>query len=198
MSPLPFSTAAENNKEVIAEQIGLNLSAPSRLLEVASGTGQHAEFCTEKLPHIVWQPSDVEIVESRLRERVVRCGRPTLLEPIVLNIDHWPNLRPAYDGVFSANCIHIIPPHLLPKYVQGAAKSLKRGGLMMLYGPFKYGGEFTTESNRNFNQWLADRYDGAGIRDFETIDELAADNGLTFLSDQAMPANNQFIVWKKG
>ena len=69
---------------------------------------------------------------------------------------------------------------------------------MMLYGPFKYGGEFTTESNRNFNQWLADRYDGAGIRDFETIDELAADNGLTFLSDQAMPANNQFIVWKKG
>jgi len=197
MTDLPFSTAADNNKEVIAEQLARHLTSAARVLEIASGTGQHAEFFTTAMPHLVWQPSDVNVDETGLKARVTAARIPTLLEPIVLDIDHWPNMRPAYDVVYSANCIHIIPPRLLPKYVAGAARSLKSGGSMMLYGPFKYGGAFTTESNARFNDWLAERYDGAGIRDFEHIDELARLNGLVFESDEAMPANNQFIIWKK-
>jgi len=193
----PFSDSANRNKGVIAEQLKLHLVGPSRLLEVASGTGQHAIHMTEQFPHVVWQPSDMDVDAMGLRAFLLENKRSNLLDPMVLDIRHWPNLRPAYDALFSANCLHVAPKELAPLYMRGGSKSLKRGGKLMLYGPFKYGGKFTSESNERFNDYLGGRYEGAGIRDFEWLNELAAENDLKFESDQAMPANNQFIVWQK-
>ena len=132
-----------------------------------------------------------------LVERLEQEAPDNVLPPIIVDITHWPTLRPKYDAVFSANCIHIAPETLLEPYVAGAAKSLKPGGLLLLYGPFKYGGEFTTPSNAQFNEWLGANYPGGGIRDFDVVNGLAEQNGLKFVSDTPMPANNQFLVWCK-
>ena len=113
------------------------------------------------------------------------------------DIDHWPNLRPKYDAVFSANCLHIVGEEKLLPYVNGASGSLKVGGKMLLYGPFKYGGEFTTPSNAEFDRFLRQNHPGSGIRDFEQINMLAEQAGLEFVQDIAMPANNQFLIWQK-
>ncbi|MEM8750794.1 MAG: DUF938 domain-containing protein [Pseudomonadota bacterium] len=198
MTSPPFSKSADKNKEVIAEQLALVLKPGQRVLEIASGTGQHAVHFSDVLPQITWQPSDVDLDAYGLSDTLSRVTRPNLLAPIVLDVCHWPNLRPKFDAVYSANCIHVMPPANLLPYVEGAARSLRAGGLMMLYGPFKYGGAFTTPSNAQFSNWLAETYPGAGIRDFETVDALARDNGLSFVSDTPMPANNQFLVWRKG
>jgi len=192
-----FSKSADTNKNVILEQLQKVLSPNARVLEIASGTAQHALHFSSQMPNINWQPSDRDLVEYQLAETCKDTGIENLLEPLVLDVTHWPNLRPKYDAVYSANCIHVMPEENLKLYVEGAAKSLKQNGGMLLYGPFKYGGDFTTQSNADFNQWLAERY-GGGIRDFETVDQLAKDNGLSFESDTAMPANNQFLVWRKG
>ena len=192
-----FSKSADTNKNVILEQLQRVLTPDARVLEIASGTAQHALHFSSQMPKIQWQPSDRDLVEYQLAETCKDTEFENLLEPIVLDVTHWPNLRPKFDAVYSANCIHVMPEKNLKPYVEGAAKSLKQNGCMLLYGPFKYDGDFTTQSNADFNQWLVERY-GGGIRDFETVDQLAKNNGLTFESDTAMPANNQFLVWRKG
>ena len=197
MKSPPFSQAADNNKDVVAAQIAKNLPAPARLLEIASGTGQHADHMTKTIPHVTWQPTDREFESYGLIERLNALERDNLLEPFILDIAHWPNLRPKYDAVYSANCLHVIPDGLVEAYVSGAGKSLRRGGLMLLYGPFRYDGEFTTQSNADFDRWLRERYGSGGIRDFEYIAELASSAGLRFVSDTPMPANNQFLVFRK-
>ena len=197
MSTPPFSRSAEANKDVILQQLQTVLTPSARVLEIASGTGQHALYFAHHLHGVEWQPSDRDLNEYQLADTIQNAGLKALQQPIVLDVLHWPNLRPKFDAVYSANCIHVMPEGNLKPYVEGAAKSLKQDGCLLLYGPFKYGGEFTTESNGDFNQWLREQYEGAGIRDFETVDQLAKDNGLTFESDTPMPANNQFLVWRK-
>ena len=194
----PFSKSADSNKDVILEQLKLCLKPGDILLEVASGTGQHAIHFSRAMPDVVWQASDRDLdafgLQTTLSTGVIR---ENLLPPVVLDIARWSALCDTYDVVYSANCLHVIPQELVELYVAGAAASLKAGGLMLLYGPFKYGGDFTTASNRDFDVFLRETYPGGGIRDFEWIDELAIANGLQFESDTAMPANNQFLIWRK-
>lgn len=197
MSPPPFSKSADANKDVILEQLQSVLKPHARVLEIASGTGQHALHFAEHLEHVEWQPTDRDLNTYELAYTVQNAGLKNVAQPIVLDVLHWPNLRPKFDAVYSANCIHVMPPENLKPYVEGAAKSLKQDGVLLLYGPFKYDGKYTTESNENFSNFLAETYPGGGIRDFETVDQLAKDNGLTFESDTPMPANNQFLVWRK-
>lgn len=194
---LQFSKSADANKGVILEQLRNALQPLARVLEIASGTGQHAVYFASSLPGVTWQPSDVDLDAMDLQRRLDAEAPENVLPLVALNIAHWPTLRPKYDAVFSANCLHIIPNSLVAPYVAGAAKSLKPGGQMLLYGPFKYGGAFTTPSNAQFNGFLENTYSGGGIRDFEAIDGLANENGMTFVSDTPMPANNQFLVWRK-
>lgn len=198
-APQPqFSKSADNNKQVILEQLQKWLKADHVVLEVASGTGQHALHFCQNLLHINWQPSDRDLDAFGLRERLAGQAVPkNLLPPITLDIAEWDAAAESYDAIYSANCLHVIPENLVTPYVTGVASSLKPGGLMLLYGPFRYGGDFTTPSNRQFDGFLRETYPGGGIRDFETIDQMARNNGLEFQSDTAMPANNQFLVWRK-
>ncbi|MFD0917497.1 DUF938 domain-containing protein [Pseudahrensia aquimaris] len=194
---LRVSGSAENNKAIILEQLRMHLPASARVLEIASGTGQHAVHFAANMPDVTWQPSDVSLEGMDLLPRLAQAGLPNIAQPILLDIAHWPNLRPKFDAVFSANCLHIVPEDLLAPYVEGCGKSLKAGGKMMLYGPYKYGGAFTTPSNEQFNDFLGETYPGGGIRDFERVRDLARANGMELEADVAMPANNQFLIFAK-
>ena len=167
------------------------------MLEIASGTAQHALHFARHMPDIIWQPSDISLETYGLADTISQSGLPNLRPPIVLDVARWPGFDREYDGVYSANCIHVMPYQNLRPYVVGAARALKPGGMMMLYGPFKYGGQFTTQSNADFDGFLRGTYEAGGIRDFEEVDQLAGEAGLTFFSDEDMPANNQFLIWRK-
>ena len=195
--PPPFSKSADNNKDHILEQLRACLNSGDAVLEVASGTGQHGLHFSTHMPEITWQCSDLDLETFALGNTLAHHARSNLPMPLVLDIAAWPSLPQTYDAVYSANCIHIIPGELVQPYVEGAAASLKPGGLMLLYGPYKYDGAFTTQSNADFDTFLSNTYPGGGIKDFETLDSLANANGLTLQQDIAMPANNQFLIWRK-
>jgi len=103
----------------------------------------------------------------------------------------------AVDAVFTSNTLHIIDTASVENFFLGAGRCLAAGGLLLIYGPFKYGGEFTTQSNASFDGWLKERDPRSGLRDFEWVDELASAQDLLLLEDNAMPANNQLLVWRK-
>lgn len=193
----PFSRSADNNKDHILQKLQDVLSVDARVLEVASGTGQHALYFSERMKRLMWQPSDMDLDVFQLARTVRENSRPNLCKPIELDIGNWPDLPTSFDAVYSANCLHIISEDLIAPYVIGVADSLREGGLMLLYGPFKYSGDFTTSSNAEFNSFLQNTYEGGGIKDFEFVDELAQSHGLNLVQDCSMPANNQFIVWQK-
>ena len=194
---LRISRSAENNKNVILQQLEKHLPLDAEVLEIASGTGQHAVHFARHLAGVTWQPTDVDLAEMTLLERLEAQGNDRVRKAKVLDVDHWPQWAFGYDAVFSANCVHIISESQVSNYVEGAAGALKQNGLMMLYGPFKYDGEFTTESNKVFDGFLRKTYPGGGIKDFDWLDELASIAGLEFLSDTAMPSNNQFLIWRR-
>ncbi|MEM8652571.1 MAG: DUF938 domain-containing protein [Pseudomonadota bacterium] len=192
-----FSKAADNNKDHILIELRKVLCDGDRVLEIASGTGQHADHFSAALPGVVWQTSDLDLSAYGLADTLAQLSRPNLPAPIQLNINQWPALSEQFDAVYSANCLHIVDQSTVRDYVLGAAGSLKPDGVMILYGPFKYDGAFTTESNAKFDAYLRASYPGGGIPDFEEIDLLAMSGGMTFESDTPMPANNQLLVWRK-
>jgi cyclopropane fatty-acyl-phospholipid synthase-like methyltransferase len=194
---LPSSPSASRNRDPILAQLRKVLKPDARVLEIASGTGEHAVYFANAMPSLAWQPTDLDLDAMGLRARLEREGPGNVAEPFALNIAHWPNLRPKFDAVISINCIHIAPEELLSTYVAGAVGSLKRRGMMILYGPFKYGGAVDTKSNEDFDRFLQETYSGGGIRDFEHVDGLAVEQGMVFEKDIAMPANNRFLVWRK-
>ena len=194
---LPFSQASENNKQPILAVLQRYLTEASRVLEIAGGTGQHAVHFAQAFPQLVWQSSDIPEALSTLMPRITRSGLDNLPEPIALNVDgDWP-VAARFDAIFSANSLHIMAAESVENFFPGAATSLNSGGYLLVYGPFKYGGDFTTESNARFEQWLKARDPASGIRDFEWVNSLAGEVGLEFVEDSAMPANNQLLVWQK-
>jgi hypothetical protein len=161
------------------------------VLEIGSGTGQHATYFARELPHLVWQASDVADYLEGIRAWVGN-GVP----PIELDVDKpWPPIDA--DAVFSANTAHIMSWPQVERMFEGVARILPRGGLLALYGPFHYGGRPTSQSNARFDAMLRARDPASGVRDFDHIDALARRCGLTLLEDNAMPANNRLLVYKK-
>ncbi len=195
--PAPFSQPADRNKGHILEQLQRFLIGARHVLEIASGTGQHALHFTDHLPDVLWQPSDLDLKAFGLEHTLSENLRANMAAPLTLDISRWPDTGPVYDAVYSANCLHVIDWPKVVAYVSGAARSLKTGGLMMLYGPFNYGGAYTSEGNASFDETLKQTYEGGGIRDFEAVNDLAQANGLSLLEDVTMPANNRFLVWRK-
>jgi SAM-dependent methyltransferase len=202
---LPFSAAAENNKRPILEKLREAFAKTSRVLEISSGTGQHAVFFAEKLPHLDWRPSDLEEHLPSLEQRIVEADAEldNLLAPIELDIADlpWPvsasDYEDAYDGIFSSNSLHIVSWPLVEAFFEGVGETLAPGGTLCVYGPFKYGGKFTTPSNEAFDKSLKEKDPESGIRDFEAVNELAEKIGLKLVADHAMPANNQLLVWTR-
>ena len=190
-------SAADNNKSVIAQVLRDWLPARATVLEIGSGSGQHAIHIGRTLTHVFWQPTEhpdrLEILASNL----ARYVPSNVWAPMRLDLakDEWPNR--SVDCVFSANVIHIVSEPLGERLIVGGAQAAGANGLFVLYGPFTYHGEFTTDSNRDFDQWLKDRDEKSGIRSFEWVERIAEREGMTLVEDRAMPANNQCLIFRK-
>ena len=192
-----FSQAAENNKAAILAVLAEWLPHQTKLLEIGSGAGQHAIHLAAALNHLLWQPSDREIVLPALTSNIDEYGPVNILGPITLDLaSHtWP--AQTYNCVYAANVMHIVSSELGENLIRGAAKVLTDEGLLALYGPFKYAGDFTTPSNADFDLWLKERDAQSGVRDVEWILDLATHAGLWLVEDRQMPANNQMLIFQK-
>ncbi|MCU7906528.1 MAG: DUF938 domain-containing protein [Candidatus Thiodiazotropha sp. (ex Epidulcina cf. delphinae)] len=190
----PFSEACEENKAPILQIIQRLFRDCRSVLEIGSGTGQHAVHFAAALPHLIWQTSDRVENHPGIRTWLDEAALPNLRDPIELDVsDPWPDSR--FGAVFSANTAHIMSWSEVELLFQGVGRLLKRGGCFALYGPFNFQGRYTSESNRSFDQWLKNRDTLSGIRDFEALDEQAGLNGLVFNEDVEMPVNNRILVW---
>ncbi len=197
---LPFSEACERNKHPILGVLRRTLDQPANVLEIGSGTGQHAVHFARELPHLRWQPTDRPDVLSGLRARVEAEGTPNLLNPIALDAARGPWPSPGTQSVvYTANTLHIMSWSDVEALFTGIAQLLQPvlDGRLIVYGPFRYGGAFTTNSNRQFDAMLRARDPASGIRDFEAVDALATRARLRLCEDVAMPANNQLLLWRR-
>jgi SAM-dependent methyltransferase len=193
----PFSQACENNRSPIGEVLIPLLSTSASVLELGSGTGQHAVWFAQQLSHLHWQTSDRMENHSGINQWLDESGLTNIGAPIALDIGHdvWPT-QP-FDAVFSSNTAHIMAwPDVEIMFGQ-VAETLSAGGLFFLYGPMKYSGVIAAVSNRAFDRRLKESNPRQGIRDFNALDRLALTAGMNLLEDNAMPANNRLVVWQK-
>lgn len=197
MSEKPFSQACENNKTPILDVLQRVFDQASTVLEIGSGTGQHAAWFAPRLAPRRWQPSDVEAHLGGIRAWCESAGCPTLAEPLAFDIhdNGWPVSD--FDAVFSSNTAHIMDWPTAQLMIKRVAEKLPTGGIFALYGPFNYHGQFTSESNARFDVWLKEQQPHQGIRDFEEVNAVAVRHGMTLFEDNAMPANNRLLVWVK-
>ncbi len=193
----PFSEACERNKEPLLAVLREVFASACEVLEVGSGTGQHAVYFAARLPHLTWHASDLPASHPGIRAWMAEAALPNVRPPLALDVyeSDWP-VR-SVDAVFSANTAHILPWDGVVKMFEGIARVLAPGGTLALYGPFKYGGEHTSPSNARFDVSLRHRDPLSGIRDFEAVDALAREGGLELERDYPMPANNRTLVWRK-
>jgi len=194
---LTFSQAAENNKVHICDRLCEVLEPCRHLLEIGSGTGQHAVYMAERLPQLVWQTSDLAGNLVNVCARLEAEGGANIRPPIELDVSVHPWPLSSCDVIYSANAVHIMSWTHVEHLFQGVGEALQKDGFLCLYGPYKYNGEFTTPSNQRFDQWLKNNDPVSGIRDFEAVDELAQNQGLILREDFTMPANNQLLVWQR-
>lgn len=197
----PFSQACENNKDVILSILKSAFAPSKKVLEIGSGTGQHAVYFAANLPHLKWQPTELEFALPTLQPWLSSYLGSNLLNSTGFDVSDTNAWRLAaeegFDAAFSANTAHIMPWETTQAMIEGCAKALLTDGVFALYGPFNYGGKYTSESNASFDLWLKERGPHQGIRDFEKVTELASRHGLSLICDHAMPANNRLLVWKK-
>ncbi|HEX6691993.1 MAG TPA: DUF938 domain-containing protein [Burkholderiales bacterium] len=183
----PFSEASERNREPILAVLKRVLRDRRKVLEIGSGTGQHAAYFSAALPHVVWQASDRAENLAGIRE----WGS----NPIELDVDGaWPNTDA--DAVFTANTCHIMSWPQVERMFKGVG-GMQSVRTFCLYGPFNYGGKHTSESNARFDAMLRGRDPASGLRDFEKIVELGSKAGLRLDEDNAMPANNRLLVFAR-
>lgn len=193
----PFSQACENNKQPILDGLSRVFDDRKKVLEVGSGTGQHAVFLAENLPHLHWQAGDLPAHHSGIKQWIDDAQLPNVSKPINTDVDQQPWSVEPVDAVFSANTLHIMSWEQVQKFFQVLSTVTLPGAIVAIYGPFNYAGRFTSESNRYFDASLKQRGPHQGIRDFEAVNKLAEEIGLELLEDSAMPANNRLLVWKK-
>ena len=193
----PYSQACENNQSPILEVIQQPFQHVRQVLEIGSGTGQHAVYFGAALTHLVWQCSDRIENHAGIKQWLNEAGLVNIKQPLALDVTmtDWPIVE--FDAVFSANTAHIMSWPTTKMMIIGIGKRLPSTGLFCLYGPFNYKRKYTSDSNARFDQWLKRQDEEMGIRDFEAICELAADNKLQLVEDHAMPANNRLLIFRK-
>lgn len=193
----PFSESCEQNKLPILAVLQAQFANCRQVLEVGSGTGQHAVFFAAELPHLTWQPSDTSENLPGIRMWLEEAVLANIATPLSLDVNQpdWPTQ--SYDAVFSANTVHIMDWPSVEQMFVGIGQVLQAEGRFCLYGPFNYHGRFTSESNARFDVWLKQRDPRSGVRDFEKLDALAEQQGMALIKDYEMPANNRTLVWQK-
>jgi SAM-dependent methyltransferase len=192
-----FSAACERNREPIVAVLRDVLGHCRHVLEIGSGTGQHAVYFGRQMPHLIWQTSDLPDNHASIRAWQQEAKLSNVPPPLTLdaNSADWP--RAPFDAVFSANTCHIMAWPEVEAMFKGIGDILPTGGVLCLYGPFNYGGAFTSESNAQFDASLKAHAPHMGIRDIESINRLAAAQQLVPRADYAMPAHNRLLVWRR-
>lgn len=196
--PLPFAEACERNKGPILEVLRTEFANCKHVLEIGSGTGQHAVHFAIAMPDLVWQPSEMPDAMPGLRKRIFSEGPKNLRAPVMIDVAQLPWDVRRVDGIFTANTLHIMHWPQVEAFFASLPTIAKPGAVLAIYGPFRYRGAHTSGSNESFDAMLRARDPGSGVRDFEAVDALAGAAGFTFVADHAMPANNRTLVWKFG
>jgi SAM-dependent methyltransferase len=191
----PFSQACELNKAPILDVLKEVLRDRQRVLEVASGTGQHAVYFGAHLPHLSWQTSDIQQNIGGIQAWITEARLPNVIAPLTLDVNDakWPVGK--FDAVFNANTVHIISWVEVQRLFDHIGRVVLPGAVVCFYGPYNYKQEFTSESNARFDASLKERDPKSGIRDFEAINALAASHEFTLQKDVEMPSNNRLLVW---
>lgn len=197
MAVAGFSDACERNKGVILDVLKNACSDCQSVLEVGSGTGQHVVYFARSLPAIHWQPVDTAQYLPGLQARLQTEAPNNVASAVELDVRMTPWPVGQYDGVFSANTLHYMGTDCVEAFFRGVGAVLRPGGVLIVYGPFRYDDQFTSDSNARFDEYLRESDPVRGIRDFEWVNKLAAAQQLTLVRDVAMPANNQTLVWGK-
>lgn len=195
---IPFSDACERNKDVILEVISPYLADAGTVLEIGSGTGQHAIYFARHCAHLKWQTSDQPQYLAGLSAQLENAQVSNALAPIELNVNQrqWLSEPARYDVIYTANTFHIMRWQDVCGFFEGLRQVINPHSLLVVYGPFRYDGKYTSASNRAFDQNLQGRGFGSALRDFEAINDLASRQGFALLEDRSMPANNQCLVWR--
>lgn len=197
MNPKPFAPSAENNRHDILTVLKNELPTHSSVLELASGTGQHACHFAQALPEISWQPSELIDKLPGLQQWIEESGCPNIQAPLRLDISsaEWPEL--SVDACYAANTLHIISWESVQSFFAGCARVLKPAGKLIVYGPFSFAGQHTAKSNQQFDQYLKSQNPESGVRDTVALDKLATTHGFAEARLLEMPVNNFVAVWEK-
>ncbi|MDP2713320.1 DUF938 domain-containing protein [Rheinheimera sp.] len=196
-SDLPFSQACENNKAPILAVLQQAFASHKNVLEVGSGTGQHAVHFAAALPHLRWQASDQAMYLPGLTERLRRAALPNLPLPLQLDISADALPQQQFDALFSANTLHIMPWPVVEQFFKRLTYLTTPQATLCIYGPFNYNGRFTSDSNRAFDASLKSRDPAMGIRDIAEVTALAGAAGFSLQQDHSMPANNRLLQFRR-
>lgn len=196
-SDLPCSQACENNKAPILEKLKAIFNAPGKVLEIGTLTGQHAEHFAQAMPHLQWQPSDHPESAHLCRPRLEQATLPNILPVVELDVSeaNWP--VESFRWVFSANTVHIMSWREVEQMFRHIGERLPEDGAFCLYGPFNNQGEYSSESNRRFDQHLKSQAPHMGIRDLTDLSALAESAGIPLAENHPMPANNRLLVFRR-
>ena len=192
----PFSTACERNRDPILKELQIRIVRQSAVLEVGSGTGQHAIYFAKHMPNVLWQCSDLRENLSGIQMWIDDACLSNVLQPIELDVSD-PTIYKTYDAVYSCNTLHIMSKSNVVKLFNLVNSVTQKQSSLFVYGPFNYNGEYTSSSNAEFDAWLKERNLESAIKDFEWIDELANDAGFFIIDDIEMPANNRLLHWER-
>ncbi len=192
-----FAPACERNKDLILQVLQEVLPRSGTVLEIGSGTGQHAAWFAAGLPGLIWQPTDLPANFPSIRAWSAEAELTNLREPLALDLSapDWPVTAAA--AVVCINTIHIVAWAAVENLFAGADRVLAPGGVIYVYGPYRYADRPLEPSNAAFDQWLKARDPVSGVRDFDAVNALAQQHGLLLAGDRAMPANNRSIWWVK-
>lgn len=193
----PFSQACENNRGPILDVLRPRFEHCRSVLEIGSGTGQHAVYFAARMPHLVWQTSDLPENHRGIRQWLADYPGTNLRPPLNLDMAGWPWPVSAVDAVFTANTFHIAAWTEVLALLDGCAEILPREGLLIVYGPFNENGEYTSESNARFDQHLQQSAAHQGIRDRQRVEQEALTRGLALRETISMPANNCCLVFRR-
>ncbi|WP_448213565.1 DUF938 domain-containing protein [Colwellia sp. MEBiC06753] len=191
-----FSPSCERNKAPILVELLPLVQGKSSVLEIGSYSAQHALHFARQMPHITWQPTDIAQNLAGLNHNLALVPTDNITPAVLLNVSnplHWPQRQ--FDLIYTANTLHIMAWQSVVEFISQLPKVTKLGSTVVIYGPFKYHGQFTSPSNQDFDNWLKERDPLSGVRDFEQIQSLFNNIGFSLISDTNMPANNQLLVF---
>lgn len=191
----PCAESCVQNRQPIQRVLEQYLEGRETLLEIGSGTGQHAVYFGAAYPHLRWQTSDLQHNHAAINAWIDDSGLANVSRPLTLDTTRpWPPIG-QFDMVFSANTLHIMSRAAVQGLFDHLPAVMHARSLFLVYGPFNYAGKYTSDSNRRFDQWLRQNDAQSGIKDFDWLSGIAAANGLECRADHAMPENNRILVW---